>query len=428
MKFWKHASDHNISTRDTLHVVVVSLLAITLPLESFTQSGSPLHTLFFIIRWFGYIYFAIDLCLRYRSAEYQPGQPGRIWLLPDVFSALPIGPLLNATWNSAPGWLLIAAYMLPLLRLGRVYVTARTWQQQNPTVAGLRRIFTTLAFVLVIMHWIGCWQLAVYDHDQQAPMPLRYLQAVYWTITTMTTIGYGDITPDTGNSGQIMFTMLIMVIGAGVFGFIIGNIATIMSNLDFARNQHLDKMQRINTFLRYNKIPAPVRQRVNGYFSYLWQTRRGFDESTVLSELPTSLRMEVEMHLRRDIVTKVPFFRDADQHLLRAIVARLQPCIAQPGEFIIRKGDMGDSMFFIANGEVEVLGSEGKPVALLSDGNFFGEIALLERCPRGADVRAIKYCDLYKLDKSDVDDVIAQFPAFGAHIRSMADQRKTAST
>ena len=142
--------------------------------------------------------------------------------------------------------------------------------------------------------------------------------------------------------------------------------------------------------------------------------------------MPPSLRADVEMHLRRDIVTKVPFFRGADQQLTRAIVAQLKPCIAAPGELIIRKGDIGRSMYFIASGTVDVLGDDKQPVATLTDGNFFGEIALLETCPRGADVRAVSYCDLYMLEKSALDHVASQFPDFGHHIRDMADQRKRA--
>ena len=415
-----------LSKRDKLTISAAAVLAVCLPLEQLTVDGSVAHTVFFVLRWLGYGLFGLDYFFRFRNNEYRKGKPGSGWKVPDALSALPIGPILQWLWAGSPVWLTVMAYLLPIIRLGRVYVVTRTWQQLNPTMTGPRRIFTTLAFIALMMHWIGCWQLAVYEHNLQDPILLRYVQAAYWTITTMTTIGYGDITPNLENANQLMFTMLIMVIGAGVFGFIIGNIANIMSGLDFARNQHLDKMQRINTFLRYNKIPAPVRDRVHGYYSYLWQTRRGFDEEAVLSDLPPSLRADVEMHLRRDIVTKVPFFRGADQQLTRAIVAQLKPCIAAPGELIIRKGDIGRSMYFIASGTVDVLGDDKQPVATLTDGNFFGEIALLETCPRGADVRAVSYCDLYMLEKSALDHVASQFPDFGHHIRDMADQRKRA--
>ena len=132
------------------------------------------------------------------------------------------------------------------------------------------------------------------------------------------------------------------------------------------------------------------------------------------------------MHLRRDIVAKVPFFQGASNIMLYAIVEHLKPRIALPNEMIIRRGEIGKSMYFIASGRVDVLAADGAtPVATLTEGNFFGEIALLEQVPRSADVRSVTYCDLYTLEKTALDDVIEKYPDFGRHIKTMAEQRKS---
>jgi len=405
---------------------ITLIIAFSLPLEQMAFHANLSHPILFFLRWIGYLVFACDVFIRFRNGEYDPKKSGRVWMVIDVAAALPIGPILFWFFSGTPMWLLSIAHLIPIVRLSRVYTEARHWQQLKPSQTGIRRVATTLVFIALLIHWIGCWQLAVYNQDPEADFVLRYTQAVYWTITTMTTIGYGDITPDKHQPRQLMFTMLIMIIGAGAFGFIIGNIATIMSNLDFARNQYLDKMQRITAFMRYNEIPDQISRQVQDYHSHLWRTRRGFNESEILADLPPSLRIEVEMHLRRDIVAKVPFFKDADSTMIRALVAQLKPRIAMAGEYIIRKGDIGESMFFIANGTVEVLAADSKtPVATLTDGSFFGEIALLERKSRSADVLAVTYCDLYTLDTDALDRVAERYPAFGEHIRSMAEQRKS---
>lgn len=406
---------------DILLAFIVILVCVGIPLEQMAYHADYHHPLLFSVRWIGYLIFFIDLIIRWRRGEYR-GQSG--WLTLDLACALPAGPELMMLLPDAPAWIHVLAHSLPLLKILRVHIISRAWQQMNPSQAVYRRIASTILFIALMIHCLGCWQIAVYEPRGDPSILLRYVQAVYWTVTTMTTVGYGDIIPDHSDAPAMLFTIMIMLLGAGAFGFIVGNIATIMSNLDFARTQHLDKLQRIDAFMRYHDIPVNLRKRVESYFAYQWKTRRGFDESAVLAELPDMVRRDVEMELRKDIVAKVPIFRGADDRMIREVVTELKPCVAMPGEMLIQRGEIGDSMFFIATGSVEVLGPDRTaPVATLNEGSFFGEIALLESSPRSADVRAAGFCDLYKLEKSALDRVIARYPALGAHIRSMADQR-----
>jgi voltage-gated potassium channel len=82
-------------------------------------------------------------------------------------------------------------------------------------------------------------------------------------------------------------------------------------------------------------------------------------------------------------------------------------------------------MYFISRGRVEVIAADGSTLLnTISEGDFFGEIALLFSQPRTASVRAVDYCDLYTLDKDTFDRVLTHYPAFAAHIRDMAYQRQ----
>ena len=223
---------------DVTLAIAVVLIAIGVPLEQMAYHADYHHPRLFLIRWLGYIIFSVDFVVRWQRREYA-GAPG--WIVLEALCALPVGPLLLRIAPAAPAWLHIAAHVLPLLKILRVHLISREWQQMNPSQAGYRRIASTLIFIALLIHWIGCWQIAVYAPKDSPSITLRYIQAIYWTITTMTTVGYGDIVPDHKNAEALIFTMFIMLLGAGAFGFIIGNIATIMANLDFARNQHLDK-------------------------------------------------------------------------------------------------------------------------------------------------------------------------------------------
>ena len=86
----------------------------------------------------------------------------------------------------------------------------------------------------------------------------------------------------------------------------------------------------------------------------------------------------------------------------RATVARLlRPRFAVPNERIVRKDDVGDSVFFIASGAVEVVLPSRR--VRLGSGEFFGEMALLTGHPRVADVVALTYCQMLVLRKVDFE-------------------------
>ena len=104
----------------------------------------------------------------------------------------------------------------------------------------------------------------------------------------------------------------------------------------------------------------------------------------------------------------------------KEVARNLEQIFYSPGQPIIQTGEIGDEMFIIAHGETEVLVGEAKTrVATLKDGQFFGEAALLEETARNADVKALGYCDLYKLNKSDFLNIIKKFPEL---VKNMEEQ------
>jgi voltage-gated potassium channel len=119
----------------------------------------------------------------------------------------------------------------------------------------------------------------------------------------------------------------------------------------------------------------------------------------------------------------VPFFADVGAIAIADIVARLRSRNFPAGATVIHKGAAGNSMFFIVTGEVEVrLGSRTKT---LGDGDFFGEMALLDRKPRSADVVTLTPCTVLVLDVADFYQLAGQQPALVAAIEAEAKRRRS---
>ncbi len=121
------------------------------------------------------------------------------------------------------------------------------------------------------------------------------------------------------------------------------------------------------------------------------------------------------------LIAKVPLFADLAPERRAAIARLLGSRLVLPGERIVTKGERGDAMYFIASGAVAV--ALGDSEVRLGSGDFFGEIALLARRPRTADVTALGFCRLLALNAGDFESLLSGDPEMRAAIHIVARQR-----
>jgi len=185
--------------------------------------------------------------------------------------------------------------------------------------------------------------------------------ALWWAIVTLTTTGYGDVVPQT-IAGR-MLAGVVMVCGIMVFALMAGILAT----------GYADEMRR-REFLR------------------TW-----------------------------DLVAKVPFFHNLGATLIADVARLLRVREYPPNAVIIRRGEAGDCMYFIVEGEVEIV-LEPNPLRL-GAGAFFGELALLTGAPRNATIIARRQCVLLALDIVDFFELLSHQPELARVIHDEASQR-----
>jgi CPA1 family monovalent cation:H+ antiporter len=131
-------------------------------------------------------------------------------------------------------------------------------------------------------------------------------------------------------------------------------------------------------------------------------------------------QLDVELSAT-ELVERVPLFAKLPPEKRAAIARLLKPRMSLPGDPIVRRGQRGDAMFFIASGAASVL-IPGKPVELGS-GEFFGEMALLTGQPRNADVVSLGYCRLLELGSDDFQNLLAGDPEMKRAIEAVAAGR-----
>jgi hypothetical protein len=128
--------------------------------------------------------------------------------------------------------------------------------------------------------------------------------------------------------------------------------------------------------------------------------------------------------------TRIPLFSDLTAVEFVDVAIMLVRRAEKAGTMIVREGDPGDSMFIVSTGEVEATrgdGDEKVTLATLSDGDFFGEMAVLTGEPRTATVTTVKNTELLELSRNDLNTICSRHPEVEAKLRLAADERRMKS-
>jgi voltage-gated potassium channel len=338
---------------------IAAMLADTVPFIA-AEHDPVLRAIYYLVGAF----FVAEYVLRLIAAPEKPGNEHH-------------GPLrARLVWAVSLGGILDLLCALPAIAaLARApsaslfgFVWAFKYIRYSPGLASIGRVVrkaqqpllsVLLGFAIVLLTAASIAYLVERHANPEAFGSIP--AALWWAIVTMTTTGYGDVVPQT-MAGRIL-AGVVMMSGILVFALWAGILAS----------GYAEELRR-REFLR------------------TWE-----------------------------LVAKVPFFHNIGASLIAEVARLLLPREFPAGAVIMRRGQAGDCMYFIIDGEVEIRLQTQE--LYLGPGQFFGEVALLTGAPRNATVVAAQSCTLLSLDIVDFHELLARNPELARIIHEEAQQR-----
>ncbi|RHY91875.1 hypothetical protein DYB37_003783 [Aphanomyces astaci] len=180
-------------------------------------------------------------------------------------------------------------------------------------------------------------------------------------------------------------------------------------------------------FILVRDLPLSLRSEIREFF---FNTRITVDtklkNSKILSELSALLRSKVALAINDSVLNKMPFFEGADHNFLMELALSMKMVCMPPHEEVIIEGEIGEEMFFIFRGAVEVING-GQQVAVLGEKQYFGEMAILnQNCLRTATVMTLCFCELRMLTRERFLLALTHYPGMRQKISTIIRRRSQA--
>eukprot|EP00930_Biecheleria_cincta_P044143 TRINITY_DN30293_c0_g1_i1.p1 TRINITY_DN30293_c0_g1~~TRINITY_DN30293_c0_g1_i1.p1 ORF type:complete len:710 (-),score=146.81 TRINITY_DN30293_c0_g1_i1:65-2194(-) len=402
----RHCSQRRI-VWDLFIASLLAYLAVVMPFNLAFFDGEP-GDAFMILSVVVDICFVIDILINFRTTYV--GKDGaevfaprkiavnylQTWFALDFWSSVPLDyvtagamPSLEAMKILKSGKVIKVLKVLRALKVFKLVQSSQLANQieeyvMNSNLHSAFDLATILICCCFFCHLLACFMcisgsgfLEAYAHDEGHVFS-RYCSAMYWAVTTATTVGYGDIVPV--SDMERVFAMMAMISGATLYGHVVGVLSVIAAHRDITKRRYRERMRNLAAWLTQHKFPKHLRQRLWIFYKSYETSKTGLEQHSILDDLSPQLRQAVVEFLIHPEVRNHMLFHNLPIIALVRLMPILQQITAQADEHITSRGHLGHAMFIIIEGcalmEMEKeMG--GLSVETLQVGDSFGEEIVL---------------------------------------------------
>ncbi|XP_023735573.1 potassium channel SKOR [Lactuca sativa] len=255
--------------------------------------------------------------------------------------------------------------------------------------------------------WIGSLTLGDYSYTNFREIDLwkRYITSLYFSIVTMATVGYGDIHPV--NLREMIFVMFYVSFDMVLGAYLIGNITALIVK-GSKTERYRDRMKDLLKYIDRNGLGRNISNEIKNHLRLQYDSN--YEDSSIIQNLPSSIRAKISETLYKSYIEKVSLFRGCSLEFINHIVTRVQEEFFLPGEVIMEHGIVADQLYFVCHGNLEevVICEDGSEeiVSVLKPHDSFGDVSILCNVSQSYTVRVRDLSRLLRIDKQSFSNIL----------------------
>ena len=295
-----------------------------------------------------------------------------------------------------------------MVRIQRFFQKVHDYIYNKMLFSGIINLIKLTMIIIFLAHWCACgWRYIAIKEEgggwikgvplAEATLTDQYVSALYFALTTMLTLGYGDIVPVT--SSERIYTIFMMLLGGGVFGYAMNSIAMILQSLENEKSKFRKKVLSISKHLQKKGLNKDVQLEVKKYLHFVFEDNHNMNhnDKEMFGMLSQDLKDKIyeQMNGRLLYENKV-LLKNFTKKVLYDISKKIEEKTYVPGEKIYDPMDTSNCLYFVVKGKLEVfLPKCEDPWFYLKKGGQFGEYSFFTGRSRICSIRNVDFSHVW---------------------------------
>ncbi|KAJ8754876.1 hypothetical protein K2173_015388 [Erythroxylum novogranatense] len=363
------------------------------------------------------------------------------WFLMDVASTIPfeaLGYLFTGRKTIGLSYSLLG--MLRFWRLRRVKQFFTRLEKDIRFSYFWVRCARLLCVTLFTVHCAGClyylladrlphkgktWITTKFPNVEHTSIWIIYISAMYWSITTMTTVGYGDLHAE--NTTEMIFITFYMLFNLGLTAYIIGNMTNLVVEGTRRTMDFRNSIEAASSFVSRNRLPPRLKDQILAYMCLRYKAE-SLNHNHLIEQLPKSICKSIGQHLFLPTVQRVYLFDGLSRDTLLLLVTKMKAEYIPPREDVVMLNEAPDDVYIIVSGEIEIVDHDDMEkefvVGTLQSGDMFGEVGAICCRPQSYTYRTRTLSQLLSIKTSALMEVKAKHEDYVALIKNFLQHHR----
>ncbi|KAL4470332.1 hypothetical protein ABPG74_011943 [Tetrahymena malaccensis] len=345
-----------------------------------------------------YIIYLVDVFVSMNTSNYVKGElvqerkkviKGyfRKYLFQDVICLLCL--FFDDPFNSS---LLKMLFLFKMVKVGDLIEKNREFFQIDDKYSSLTNLILLMTKIIYLCHLFACffYKIGRFSQSQgeqswldqlgDSNSQTLYINAIYYASVTITTVGYGDITPK--SYIEKTFIVVMAFICCANFGYAMNQIGLIIQEYNEIKLQYRQNIATINKYMKERDVNKLLQSKVRKYFEYIYSESENFHSHSdqALSKLSSNLQLQIKKEINLRSLKNIPFLCSLfSNECLEKVALKINERSYGIGETIIDQNEIQKpTLYYITKGAVTISLKDQfqvytKQFKQLKSSNVFGE-------------------------------------------------------